>query len=171
MCGQNSQTAKWILITGRINCYPQCSYEVTSFQLEQLIKLGNIAMRQAEEPGMRTPCFALEITKWSLDVCSEVLKMLFLPSELQQETDTYRQQTLYQGEGEGKDKVVPEYAMKAYGKKWFHHPRRISTSLVANLCTSLSCATCLQLTVSTFLLSFSTSHFHLDSFKVGFGVR
>jgi len=97
VCGQDSQTAKWILITGRTNSYPQCNYEVASFQLEQLIKLGNIALRQAEEPDMRTPCFALEITKWSLDVCSEVLKMLFLPSELQQEIDTYRQQTLCHG--------------------------------------------------------------------------
>jgi hypothetical protein len=34
-------------------------------------------VRQAEEPGMRTPCFSLEVMKWSLNVCSEVLRCCF----------------------------------------------------------------------------------------------
>jgi hypothetical protein len=42
-----------------------------------------------------------------------------------------------------------------------HYPRRINTFLVALLHPSLSCTTCLHLTISIFLMSFSTSSFHL----------
>ena len=40
---------------------------------------------------------------------------------------------------------------------WLHCPSRMSASLVALLHPSLSCATCLQLTMPIVLVSFSTS--------------
>jgi hypothetical protein len=44
---------------------------------------------------------------------------------------------------------------------WLRYPRRICASLVVLLHPSLSHATCLQLTIPFFLMSFSTSTFHI----------
>jgi len=57
------------------------------------------------------------------------------------------------------DRLLPLLPFSLF--PWLHYPRRISVSSVAVLQPPLSCATCLQLTIPSFLIWFLTSSFHL----------